>query len=328
MIGRREFITLIGGVAAWPLAARAQQAQSPVVGYLSASSASSARINPGPMALLKGLNETGHVDGKNVAIEFRWAENQVDRLPELATDLVRRRVAVIYAAGAPEAVLAAKAATTTIPIVFATGGDPVRRGLVPSLNRPGGNVTGVVFISAQATGKRLGLLHDVVPRAAKFAMLVNSAVAYEPDIADAQMAASAIGAKIEVFSAATSREIDAAFAGLLQKRADALLVNDSAFFFERRVQIATLAARYAVPAAYHERAFSDVGGLMSYGSNLADEIRQAGVYVGRILNGEKPADLPVLLPTMYEFVINLQTARTLSLDVPTEVLLRADEVIE
>jgi putative ABC transport system substrate-binding protein len=243
---RRRFISLLGA-ASWPLAARGQQAPLPVIGYLSARSRDGDQRRP---VFHQGLNETGYVEGKNVAIENRYAENQIDRLPELAADLVRRRVSVIYAEGAPAAALAAKTATNTIPIVFRVGSDPVQRGLVLSLNRPGGNVTGVVIVNTQATAKRLGLLHEVVPRATHFAMLVNSAIAYEPDIADARTAASAIGAKIEVFAAATSREIDAAFASLVQKRADALLINNAAFFADRRVQIVTLATRHALPAAY------------------------------------------------------------------------------
>jgi putative ABC transport system substrate-binding protein len=322
---RRDFISLLGGAAAWPMAARGQKPVMPVIGYLHVAS-------PDPSgnltALRKGLSETGYIEGKNVAIEYRWAENQIDRLPALAADLVRRGVSVIVAAGSPLSGLAAKAATTTIPIVFTTGSDPVQRGLVPSLNRPGGNVTGVVFMNAPATAKRLGLLHEVLPGAVRFAMLVNSATAYEPEIADARMAASAIGGQIEVLAAATSREIDMAFATILQNRADALLVNSAAFFGNRRVQIVTLSARHAVPAIYYERGFPDVGGLMSYGSNYADQTRQVGVYAGRILKGEKPADLPVMLPTKYEFIVNLQTARTLGLTIPPGVLAIADEVIE
>jgi putative ABC transport system substrate-binding protein len=322
---RREFIAGLGSAAAWPLVARAQQARLPVIGYLNVRSRNDDTLRA---VFHQGLNEAGYVEGKNVAVEYRYTETRVNLLPELAADLVRRGVAVIYAGGAPTVALAAKAATATIPIVFAIGSDPVQRGILPSLNRPGGNVTGIVLITSQASSKRLGLLHEVVPRATQFALLVNSTTAYEPSIADAQTLASAIGAKIEVFAAATSREIDAAFASLVQKRSDALLINSGAFFIDRRVQIVTLAARHAVPAAYFEREFSEVGGLMSYGANFADQTRQAGIYVGRILKGEKAGDLPVLLPTKYEFVINSQTARTLGLTIPPTLLAIADEVIE
>jgi ABC-type uncharacterized transport system substrate-binding protein len=321
---RREFIALLGGAAAWPLAVRAQQG-IPVIGYLDAGS--SGRMTRSLTPLPKGLNETGYFEGRNVAIEYRWADNQIDRLPELAADLVRRRVAVICTAG-PSSALAAKTATTSIPIVFVMGSDPVQRGVVATLNRPGGNITGVVLIRAQAIGKRVGLLHEVVPGAARFAVLVDPRTTYDPDIADARAAASAVGAEIEVVTAVTSGEIDAAFATLLQRRADGLLINGSVLFGERRVQIVTLAARHAVPAIYFDRDFPEVGGLMSYGSNLANQVRQAGVYLGRILKGEKPGDLPVIQPTRFEFIINLQTAKTLGLTIPAGIRAIADEVIE
>jgi putative tryptophan/tyrosine transport system substrate-binding protein len=327
-IGRREFTTLLGGaIAAWPLAARAQQPAIPVVGYLYSGS-------PEPTAhyiaaFRKGLSETGYVEGRNVAIEYRFAHNEIDRLPELASDLVRRRVAVIATPGGPYAVLAAKAATTTIPIVFSTGGDPVQSGLVASFNRPGGNVTGVASMNVELGAKRLGLLHELLPGAARFAVLVDpTSPAAESITTDAQAAASAVGRQIEVLTAGTNREIDTAFASLVQKRADAVLVGPHPLFNNRRVQIVTLAARHAVPTIYTNREFAEVGGLMSYGASQTDQFRQVGIYTGRILKGEKPADLPVMQPTRFEFVINLQTARTLGITVAATLLALADEVIE
>lgn len=326
MMRRREFIALIGGTAAaWPLAAGAQQTAMPVVGHLFAGS-------PGASFLpefRKGLSEMGFVEGRNVAIENRWAEGRNDRLPELAAELVRLRVAVIFTAGGAVAAVAGKAATTTIPIVFNIGDDPVQAGLVASFNRPGGNVTGISFMNAQLTAKRLGLLHELLPAATRFAMLVDPS---NPNVAsvtaDAQAAASTFGGQTEVFAASTNDEIDAAFASLVQKRADALLIAAGPLFVNRRAQLATLAARYAVPAIHFSREFVEAAGLMSYGSSIADTTRQAGIYVGRILNGEKPADLPVMQPSKFELVINLQTAKVLGIVIPTSLLARADEVIE
>jgi putative tryptophan/tyrosine transport system substrate-binding protein len=327
---RREFITLLGsGVAGWPLAARAQQPAMPVIGLLEPSAP-----EPNPnhaLAFLKGLGETGYVDGQNVAIEHRWAEGQYDRLPVLAADLVRRRVAVIVAPLSAAATLAAKAATTTTPIVFITGADPVKAGLVASLNRPGGNVTGAVTMNAELGAKRLGLLQELLPAATRFAVLVNpnTPPVAEAVIADMQAAASAIGRQVDVLTAGTNRDIDTAFASAVQKRVDALVVSPDGFFSgNRRVQIVVLAARHALPVIYANREDVDGGGLMSYGSSVPDVFRQAGRYTGRILKGEKPADMPVLRATRFEFVINLQTAKTLGINIPPTLLARADEVIE
>jgi putative ABC transport system substrate-binding protein len=325
---RREFITLLGGAAAsWPLAARAQQAAKPTVGYLYVASpeADAGRV----AAFRKGLSEMGYVEGRNVTIEYRWAHNEPARLPGLVADLVNRPVTIIAAADLPSA-LAAKAASTTIPIVFETAANPVRVGLVASLNRPGANVTGVANIGAELGAKRLGLLNELLPGATRFAVLVNpnNPLIAEAWVKDAQAAAAAVGRQLEIFTASTDREIDAAFTSIVQKRVDALLVSPDNLFPNRRVQFATQAARHAVPAIYSTREFVEVGGLMSYGTSTTDAYRQAGIYVGRILNGEKPADLPVLQPTKFEFVINMQTARTLGLMVPPTLLALADEVIE
>jgi ABC-type uncharacterized transport system substrate-binding protein len=328
MIGRREFITLLGGAAAaWPLRARAQPAM-PVIGFL--HSASAAAYEHLVAAFRKGLSEAGYSEGQNVAIEYRWSEGQNERLPALAAELVHRQVAVIVTPGSTPATLAAKAATRTIPIVFLSAVDPVKTGLVASLSRPGGNVTGVSDIGVELAAKRLGLLHELLPGATRFALLVNpdNPGITEAFITEAQMAASAIGRQIEVVTASTNGEIDRAFATLMNKRSDALLVSTDALFVTRRVQLVTLAARHAVPAMYFRREFAEVGGLMSYGSNLADQFRQNGIYAGRILKGEKPAEMPVQLPTKFEFVINLQTAKTLGLDISPTLLARADEVIE
>jgi putative ABC transport system substrate-binding protein len=325
---RREFITLFGSATvALPLTAHAQQPTMPVIGYLyGGSPEASANF---VAAFRKGLSEAGYVEGQNVAIEYLWTHNDNDRLPELAADLVRRRVAVIVTPNFVAAALAAKAATTTIPIVFGGGFDPVQAGLVASLNRPGGNVTGVSFMTVETGGKRVGLLHELLPGAARFAILVNPTNPNaEPNVTEARAAASVIGRQIEVLTASTNRDIDTAFASLVQKRADALLVSPEPLLTARRVQLVTLAARHAVPAIYPIREFAEIGGLMSYGPNIANQYRQVGVYCGRILKGEKPTDLPILRPTKFEFVINLQTARTLGIEIPTTLLARADEVIE
>jgi putative ABC transport system substrate-binding protein len=327
---RREFITLLGGAAvAWPLTVRAQQAAMPVIGILHAG-VPEANVHL-MAAFRRGLGDTGYVEGQNVAIEYRWAHNDSTRLPELAADLVRRRVTVITTPIGTVAALAAKAATATIPIVFSAGTDPVQADLVASLNRPGGNVTGIVNLNAELGAKRLGLLHELRPDAARFALMVNSSspIATAAAIKDVQSAASTIERHIDIFTPSTSREIDAAFAGLVKNHVAALLVNGAdPFFIDRRVQFATLAARHMVPAMFAARDFADVGGLMSYGPNNADRYRQVGIYTGRVLKGEKPADLPILRSTRFELVINLQTARALGVDVPPTLLARADEVIE
>ena len=277
-----------------------------------------------------GPEESGYVEGENVAIEYRWAENQIDRLPELAAELVRRRVAVIAATGGPPSVLAAKAATTTIPIVFIVAEDPVRLGLVASLARPGGNLTGINFFTTELVAKRLELLRELVPAATRVAVLVNPANAArcETTLRDVEPAARAMGLQIQVLNASTSREIDAAFATFVRERPDALFVGTDPFFTSRRVQLAHLAARHAIPATYADARFAEAGGLMSYGANIADAYRQVGVYTGRILKGAKPADLPVVQSTKFELVINAQTARMLGLTVPPTLLAPADEVIE
>ena len=325
---RREFITLLGGAAAaWPLAARAQQSAMPVVGYLNPGSASARREHVA--AFRRGLNELGFVEGRNVAIEYRWAEDQYDRLPEMVADLANRRVAVIVASGGTPAARIAKGLTTTIPIVFSTSVDPVQIGLVASLNRPSGNLTGITDMVVDLGGKQVGLLHELLPRAVRSSLLVNpgGAVA-EPTITEAQTAVSTIGGQLEVLHARTNRDIDAVFASLAQKRADALLVSSNVLFTDRRVQIVTLATRYAVPTIYSRREFAETGGLMSYGSSITDRERQVGVYTGRILRGERAAELPILRASKFEFVINLQTARTLGIEVPNSIQLVADEVIE
>jgi ABC-type uncharacterized transport system substrate-binding protein len=325
---RREFITLLGGAAAaWPLAARAQQTTMPVVGFL--HSASPGRRREQVAAFQHGLSEAGFVEGRNVAIEYRWAEDEYDRLPGLAADLVSRRVAVIAAVGNLATALAAKAATKSVPIVFMNSGDPVRSGLVASLNRPGGNVTGVSNLQAELAAKQLGLLHELVPGAARVGVLVNpSSPLAEPTIADARAAAASVGWQIEVLAASSNRDIDVAFASLAQKQVGALLVGVDSLFLSRRVQVVTQAVRHAIPTIYPIREDAEAGGLMSYGPNNTDAYRQAGVYTARILKGEKPADLPVQLPIRFEFVVNLQTAKVIGIEIPPTLLARADEVIE
>jgi putative tryptophan/tyrosine transport system substrate-binding protein len=322
---RRDFITLIGSVAAWPLTARAQQPALPVVGFVRDGSAE-ARLAE---AFRKGLNENGYVEGQNVTVEYHWLEGQYDRLPALMADLVRRRVAVIATPGTV-ATNAAKAATATIPIVFGVGEDPVRLGLVASLARPGGNATGINLLNLEATGKRLRLMRELVPKAVRVAVLVNpgNAAVAESTVREVQEAAPTLGLEIQIIRATTIGEIDAAFATIARERSDALFIAADAFFTSRRGQLATLTARDRIPTAYGVRELVEAGGLMSYGTNLADMCRQVGVYTGSILKGAKPADLPVLQLTKFELVINLQTARALGIQVPPGVISVADDVIE
>jgi ABC-type uncharacterized transport system substrate-binding protein len=323
---RRAFFGVLGGAVALPLAARAQQPAMPVVGFVSGGSPDAGRV----AAFRKGLNETRTVEGQNVTVEYHWLNGQFDRLPSLMADLVRRRVAVIAVPGGNLAAQAAKAATTTIPIVFSVGEDPVKLGLVASLARPGGNATGINFFAQETTAKRLGLLHDLVPKAVRIVVLVNPANAptAEAALRDIPAAARAIGLQIQFLNASTGREIEAAFATLVRDQADALFVAADGFFVSRRVQFATLAAHYRIPAAHPARESVEVGGLMSYAADAADSFRQVGVYTGQILKGAKPGDLPVLQSTKFELVINAQTARLLGIEVPNSLQLLADEVIE
>jgi putative ABC transport system substrate-binding protein len=326
-IGRRRFVSLLGGAAAWPVVARAQQAAVPVIGFVNAGSADSSA--PYVAAFRKGLNETGYSEGQNVTVEYHWL-GQFDGLPTLMADLVRRRVAAIATIGSPNMPLAAKAATSTIPIVFGVGDDPVKLGLVASLARPGGNATGVNFFAGEVAAKRLDLLHQLVPKTVRVAVLVNPANApgAEATLRGVQEAAPTLGLQIRILNATTIAEIDAAFATFARERPDALFVAPDAFFTSRRVQFATLAAVNKISATYSVRDFVLAGGLMSYGTDISDTYRQVGVYTGNILKGEKPADLPVLQSTKFEFVINLQTARALGIEVPPAMRSIADEVIE
>jgi putative ABC transport system substrate-binding protein len=325
-VRRRDFIKVIAGSTVWPLAARAQQPAMPVVGFVNAGSSDP----PLAAAFRKGLNEAGYVEGQNVTVEYHWLEGQFDRLPAVMADLVRRRVAVIATPAGNFAALAAKAATTEIPIVFGVGEDPVKLGLVANLARPGGNLTGINFFANELAVKRLALLHELVPKAVRIAVLVNPAnvPAAESALRDMPETARALGLQIQVLNASTSREIETAFAALARDRADALFVYGDVFFTSRRVQFATLAASYRIPASYPSREAVEAGGLMGYDTDRVDMYRQVGAYTGQILKGAKPADLPVLQSTKFQFVINLQTARALGLDIPFHLQQRADELIE
>ena len=328
MIKRRGFITLVGGAAAWPVSACAQQTAIPVVGFIQSGPAS---VSPRfAAAFRKGLNETGGVEGQNVAVEYHWSDDQPDHLAALMADLVRRHVAVIATPGSAPAALAAKAATATIPIVFSVAEDPVTLGLVASLARPGGNATGINFLVQEQVSKRLALLHELVPKAVRVAVLVNptNAPNTETTLREAKEAAPTMGLQIHVLNASTSSQIDAAFATLARERPDALFVAANAFFASRRVQLANLAARERIPAIYSNRDYVTAGGLMSYGTDLIDTYRQVGVYTGNILKGAKPADLAVVQSTKFALVVNRQTARALAIEVPPGLLAIADEVIE
>jgi ABC-type uncharacterized transport system substrate-binding protein len=325
---RREFITLFGSAAAfWPLAAHGQQPAMPVIGFL--SGATSAPFAHLVAAYREGLREIGYVEGRNLAIEFRWAEGQYNRLPEMAADLVRRHVTVITTSGGDPAAFAAKAATTTIPIVFTAGTDPVKLGLVASLSRPGGNATGVHILTAMMEGKRQGLLRELVPTVTRIAVLVNPTYpSTGAQLKEVEEAARTLGLQTQVLHASNELDLDTTFATLPQLRVGALQVCADPFFNSRRDQIVALAARYAIPAVYEQREFAVVGGLASYGTSLTDAYRQLGIYTGRVLKGDKPADLPVMQSTKYEFVINLKTAKALGLEISPTLSARADEVIE
>jgi len=323
---RREFITLLGTAAAWPLAVRAQQPSMPVIGFVSGQSADERSRD----TFRKSLNASGYVEGQNAIVEYHWLDGHYDRVTALMTDLVRRNVAVIATPGFAIGARAAKAATTTIPIVFGVAEDPVKLGLVTSLSRPGGNATGINLLSAGIGAKRLGLLHSLVPKAVRIAVLVNPAnpSTAEPTLREIPKGADTLGLRIQVLRADTSREIEGVFATLVRDRADALFVAPDGFFTSRRVQFATLAARYTIPAVYSNRMFPEVGGLMSYGPDTLEYFRHAGAYTGQILKGAKPSDLPVLQSSKFEFVINMQTARALGLEVPNTLQLVADDLIE
>jgi putative ABC transport system substrate-binding protein len=318
---------LIGGAAAWPLVARAQQGAMPVVGFLHEGT-SDARAHLAA-AFRDGLSEAGFVDRRNVVIEYHWAQDQFDRVPALVAELVKRQVAVIATPGSATAALAAKAATSTIPIVFSVGSDPVKLGLVDSLNRPGGNITGINYFTQDLGPKRLGLLRELMPAGADVVVLVNpKSPITDSALEDLQAAADAVGQQLSVLHASNNQEIYAAFPAMAQRRGSALVIVTDPLFTSRRVQLVTLATRYAIPAIYTSREFTEVGGLMSYGTDLPNIYRQVGIYTGRILKGAKPSDLPVMQPTKFEFVINLATAKALGLEIPTTLLARADEVIE
>ena len=327
-IGRRQFISAFGGGAvAWPLATRAQQPALPVIGWLSGISSQAQR--PSLAAFLKALGDAGYVEDRNVQIEYRWADGKYDQLPAMAADLVARRVTLIASVGGEPAVFAAKATTTTIPIVMVVGGDPVKEGFVASLSRPGGNITGATVFAYEMESKRLGLLHEAVPAAKTIAVLFNPA---NPTVAsqvhDVQEAAPSLGVELVILNASDESEFERVFATMAQQQADALLVGANPYFFSRRARLVALAAQHRLPAIYEWREFALDGGLMSYGTVLADAYGQAGAYAGRILNGEKPGDLPVVLPTKYQFVINLKTAKALGLEFSPTLSARADEVIE
>jgi putative tryptophan/tyrosine transport system substrate-binding protein len=325
---RRDFISLVGSAVAWPVAVRAQQPATPVIGYVGASSPD--QYADRLRAFRQGLSETGFVDGRNVAIEFRWADDHQDRLPALMADLVRRQMAVIVTAGGTSPALAAKAATAAIPIVFALGTDPIASGLVASLNRPGGNLTGVTVLNVEVEPKRVELLHVLLPAVVRFALLVNPAnpITSDAHVTNMQAAARKLGLQMNVLNASTSSEIDAAFATLAQRGSTALVMSGDQFMVSQREQIVALAARHSIPTIYDRREFAMAGGLMSYGASVLDAHRQIGVYTGRILKGEKPGDLPVMQSTKFDLIINLKTAKALGIDIPPQLLARADEVIE
>jgi putative ABC transport system substrate-binding protein len=326
---RREFIAGLGTAAAWPLAARAQQPAVPVIGFVSYGVSEAPNSKNAASAFLQGLKEIGYDDGRNVAIEYRWAEFREDQLQTMVADLVQRRVSLIAAIGVPNLAIVAKSTTATIPIVFANGADPVKLGLVANLNRPGGNVTGVSFLVSALASKRLGLLHQSIPTAKVIGFLVDPTHPIaESETSDMQTAAEALGLKLLIVRASTASEVDAAITTLVQQRGDALIVAAEGFFASRRDQLAALVTRHAIPAMFDSPGYVQAGGLMSYGTNIADAFRQAGIYSGRILKGARPADLPVQQSTRFRFVINLKTAKALSLDIPAGVLAIADEVIE